>query len=179
MEHTRSHGAITKPGARIKTGSANPRASVVTCLPYCLSSHRVTPSKKVLPSWTFPNSYLVYQFKTSLLLRNSEDEHLPVPWLHSSLPFFVTLSKHTFSIFDKLFINLCLWSIYNPSLRILSESQAFFTKALYKLVFLKPDRSPYMPRLWSKHLCRTDLPAWRVFVHSAYLWWTDMVPILC
>lgn len=79
---------------------------------------------------------------------------------------------YTFGIFDKLsticFINLCLWSIYNPSLRVLSETLVFFTKSLYKLAFLKPDVTTlHMLRPRSKHLFKVPT-----------LWWTDMVLIL-
>lgn len=84
---------------------------------------------------------------------------------------FATLSYYTFGIFDKLsticFINLCLWSTYNPSLRVLSETLVFFTKSLYKLAFLKPDRSLHMLGPWSKHLLKVPT-----------LCWTDMVLIL-
>lgn len=87
LQNTHNPGTSMNSRARIQTRSANPRASVLTNLPYCFSSHSVTHSKNVLPSWTFLNSYLLYQFKISLLLGPSQEQLIPVLQLHSSLPF--------------------------------------------------------------------------------------------
>lgn len=108
MQHTHSHRVSMSSGARIQTRSANPGASVLTHLPYCFASHNETHSKNVLPSWTFPNSYLVCQFKTSLLLRQSQDQLLPVPWLHFNLP---VLLPWAISIFQTV-NNLSVFGLY-------------------------------------------------------------------